>query len=79
MTASILGSILFMAIFGAGDAVALLVLSKSGVRNATAGGSGNTVDIRLLAPILVGLSIVAGAIVGWFVGPIIFEAAGLTL
>jgi hypothetical protein len=79
MLANILGSLLFMLILGVGDAIAMFVLSRSGVSAARVGGSSATVDIRKLAPIIVGLSIVAGAIVGWFAGPIIFEAVGLTL
>jgi hypothetical protein len=79
MLANILGSLLFMAILGVGDAVALLVLGRAGVSGARVGGTGAAVDIRKLAPILIGLSLVAGAVVGWFAGPIVFEAAGLAL
>ena len=79
MLANILGAVLFMVIFGVGDAIALFVLSKAGVRDASVGGTAATVDIRRLFPVIVGLSVVAGAIVGWFAGPIVLEAMGVTL
>jgi hypothetical protein len=79
MLANLLGSLLFMAILGIGDAAVLMGLSRAGVQRARVEGTATSVDLRRLFPIIVGLSLVAGAVVGWFAGPIVFEAAGLTL
>jgi hypothetical protein len=79
MMANILGALLFAAILGVGDAIVMFALSRAGVQRARVEGTNVGVDLRRLFPIVLGLSVVAGAIVGWFAGPIVFEAAGVQL